>query len=88
MYIPVIQREMDIFRETVWNSHRIRHQKDAQLPKGIPEHLFSFPEQYSAQDYGNIIIILGYTLSLSDSTSKYGTKMYNSFQNVSRSQFL
>jgi hypothetical protein len=26
VFIPVIQREMDIFRETVWNSHRVRSQ--------------------------------------------------------------
>ena len=41
---------MNIFRETVWNSHRARHQRDTQLPKGIPNHLYSFPEQYGAED--------------------------------------
>ncbi|XP_068674224.1 uncharacterized protein [Montipora foliosa] len=52
IYIPVIQKEMTIFRETVWNSHRVRHQRDAQMPKGIPSHLYSFPEQYGAEDCG------------------------------------
>ena len=52
IYIPVIQKEMNIFRETVWNSHRVRHQRDAQMPKGIPSHLYSFPEQYGAEDCG------------------------------------
>ena len=52
IYIPVIQKEMNIFRETVSNSHRVRHQRDAQMPKGIPNHLYSFPEQYGAEDCG------------------------------------
>ena len=52
VFIPVIQREMDLFIETVWNSHRIRHQKDAQLPKGIPNHVYCFPEKYGAEECG------------------------------------
>lgn len=52
VFIPVIQKEMGIFRETVWNSHRIRKQKDAQLPKGIPNHVYHFPEKYGADDGG------------------------------------
>ena len=43
---------MDIFRETIWNSHRVKSQKDAQVPKGIPNHLYSFPRQYGAEDCG------------------------------------
>jgi len=43
---------MDIFRETIWNSHRVRCQKDAQLPKGVPNHLYSFPENYGAEQCG------------------------------------
>jgi len=43
---------MDIFRETVWNSHRIRKQKDAQLPKGIPNRVYHFPEKYGSEDCG------------------------------------
>ena len=30
IFTPVIQKEIDIFRETNWNSHRVRTQKDAQ----------------------------------------------------------
>lgn len=48
IFIPVIQKEMDIFRETVWNSHRVRSQKDIKMPKGKPYHLYSCPEQYNA----------------------------------------
>ncbi|XP_073252070.1 uncharacterized protein [Porites lutea] len=52
IFIPVIQKEMNIFRETVWNSHRVRSQKDAAVPKGIPNHLYSFPGQYNADECG------------------------------------
>lgn len=52
IFIPVIQKEMDIFRETVWNAHRVRSQKDAATPKGIPYHLYSFPDQYNADECG------------------------------------
>ncbi|CAB3987262.1 Hypothetical predicted protein [Paramuricea clavata] len=52
VYIPVLQKELNTFCETVWNSHRVRCQRDAQLPKGVPNHLYSFPEQYEARDYG------------------------------------
>ena len=52
IFIPFIQKEMNIFRETVWNSHRVRSQKDAAVPKGIPNHLYSFPGQYNADECG------------------------------------
>ena len=57
IFIPVFQKEMDIFRETVWNSRRVRSQKDAQMPKGIPYHLYSFPEQYNANECGKGILL-------------------------------
>ena len=55
VFITVIQKEMDIFRETIWNSHRVRSQKEARMPKGIPNHLYSFPESYGAQECGMLI---------------------------------
>ena len=45
VFIPVIQKEMDIFRETIWNSHRIRSQKEARMRKGIPNHFVLFPRK-------------------------------------------
>ena len=51
-FIPGVQKEFDFFQETVWNFHRIRKQKDARLPKGIPDHIFSFPEKYDADECG------------------------------------
>lgn len=52
IYIPLLQKEIDTFREVVWNSHRIRSQRDAQLPKGVPNHVYSFPESYDAVECG------------------------------------
>ena len=39
VYIPVIQKELDIFRTTVWNSHRGRKQQNKKLPCGVPDHI-------------------------------------------------
>ena len=51
VYVPVLQRECDIFLNN-WNNHRIRIQKDLELPSGVPNHLFSFPERYGAEKMG------------------------------------
>jgi hypothetical protein len=50
--IPLMQRELDIFKDTIWNTHRIRKQKDAILPSGIPNHIYSFPEEYGLEECG------------------------------------
>ena len=50
--IPLIQKDLDVFRESVWNTHRIRAQKDTILPDGIPNHTYSFPEQYGLEECG------------------------------------
>ena len=52
MYIPVVQKELDIFRVCVWNNHRTRKQKGKQLPRGVPEHIYNFPEQYGGHKCG------------------------------------
>ncbi|XP_020895331.1 uncharacterized protein LOC110234305 [Exaiptasia diaphana] len=52
VFIPLIQKEMDVFRDTIWNSHRVRSQKGAQVPKGVPNHLYAFPENYDAEQSG------------------------------------
>ena len=49
--IPLIQKDLDVFRESVWNTHRIRAQ-DTILPGGIPNHMYSFPEQYGPEECG------------------------------------
>lgn len=50
--IPLIQKELDTFRTAVWNTHRIRAQKDTVLPTGVPNHIFDFPEQYGLEECG------------------------------------
>ena len=34
--IPMLQKELDSFKDGVWNCHRIRAQKDTLLPDGHP----------------------------------------------------
>ena len=41
VYIPVIQKQLDIFRKCVWNNHRTRKQKAKKLPAGVPEHIYT-----------------------------------------------
>uniref|UniRef100_A0A7M5WYV8 Integrase core domain-containing protein n=1 Tax=Clytia hemisphaerica TaxID=252671 RepID=A0A7M5WYV8_9CNID len=48
IFIPVVQRECDIFAN-LWNSHRIRAQKDLELPTGVPNHIFACPEQFGCE---------------------------------------
>ena len=50
--IPVMQRELDEFRLTVWNTHRIRAQKETLMADGIPDHIFAFPERYGMEKKG------------------------------------
>jgi hypothetical protein len=52
--VPVVQKELDTFRETIWNTHQIRAQKDTILPDGVPNHIYSFPEQYGLEECGNV----------------------------------
>ena len=52
--IPMMQRELDTFKDTVWNCHRIRSQMDAVLPAGIPDHIYCFPEEYGLGQSGNL----------------------------------
>ena len=51
VFIPVQQRECDAFVR-LWNSHHVRQQHELELPTGIPNHMYSFPEKYSAEAKG------------------------------------
>ena len=42
---PLIQREVDIFKDNFWNIHRIRDQKGVYFPSGVPNHIYNFPEE-------------------------------------------
>ena len=52
VYIPVIQKELDIFRKTVWNSHRGQKQQNKQLLCGVPDHIYYHPDQYEGERCG------------------------------------
>ena len=43
---------LNVFKTSVWNNHRTRQQKEKELPSGVPEHIYNFPEQYSGQKCG------------------------------------
>ena len=53
--IPLLQNELDTFKHAVWNTHRIRPQKDQLLPNGVPNHIFDFPEEYGLEDCGKYL---------------------------------
>ncbi|XP_020908948.1 uncharacterized protein LOC110246907 [Exaiptasia diaphana] len=52
VYIPVVQKELDIFRTTIWNNHRVRRQKNKELPTGVPEHMYHCPEEHGGEKCG------------------------------------
>lgn len=56
IFIPVIQKELDIFRVTVWNHKRGRKQINKILPTGIPEYIYDHPEEFDAQDCGTVLL--------------------------------
>ncbi len=51
VYVPIVQRECTSF-VNYWNSHRIRAQGKLEIPTGIPNHMFSFPDNYEAMNKG------------------------------------
>uniref|UniRef100_A0A7M5UW58 Uncharacterized protein n=1 Tax=Clytia hemisphaerica TaxID=252671 RepID=A0A7M5UW58_9CNID len=50
--IPIIQRHLDEFKDLIWNSHRIRHQKNTYMADGVPNHMYDFPRRYSMEQCG------------------------------------
>ena len=51
VYVPIVQRECEVFVE-YWNSHRIRSQENLEIPTGVPNHIFNFPEKYGGKNMG------------------------------------
>ena len=51
--IPILQTEMDLFKDTFRNTHRIRTQKSTDLLSGVPNHIFDFPSEYGLEKCGN-----------------------------------
>ena len=50
--IPLLQKELNTFKDTIWNTHRIRQQRDTELPNGVPNHIYAFPAEYGFADCG------------------------------------
>ena len=58
--IHMMEWELDEFRQTIWNNHRIRAQKDTLMADGIPNHIFEFPEKYGMENKGlSMLFYLG-----------------------------
>ena len=55
LMIPVVQKQLDVFRTVVWTSHRTRAKKDTALPDGVPDHIYSFPDMYGLEDCGMVM---------------------------------
>ena len=53
--IPTVQGEVDTFIKVIWNTHRIREQKETFFPDGILNHIYSFPEKYGLEECGRKI---------------------------------
>ena len=49
--LQIIQRECNTFVD-LWNSHRIRSQNNLELLNCVPNHTFSFSEQYGRTQKG------------------------------------
>ena len=72
----MIQKKLDIFRITLWNNHRVRKQKNKDLPTGVPKHIFSFPEKYGSENYGlhiteEQLVDVAMECDMSDDTDDY-----------------
>ncbi|ESO95930.1 hypothetical protein LOTGIDRAFT_175038 [Lottia gigantea] len=52
IYIPVIQKKLDTFKDCVWNNHRSRKNDRKEFPTGVPEHIYHFPEKYGGRNCG------------------------------------
>ena len=51
VYIPNVQREIDLFVE-LWNNSRNRLQRNTLMPDGIPNVIHNCPEEYGMEDKG------------------------------------
>ena len=51
---PLIQGEVDIFKDNIWDKHRIRDQNDVRLLSGVPNHIYNFSEEHNLRRFGKI----------------------------------
>lgn len=50
VFLPVLERELREFM-IHWNTHRMRHNRLANCPGGVPEDLFDMPMHYGCENY-------------------------------------
>ncbi|KAL9977194.1 hypothetical protein ACROYT_G014572 [Oculina patagonica] len=48
-YKTVLQKELDVFRNSVWNYHRVRKQRGEELSTGVPEHIYQCLDKYGGE---------------------------------------
>lgn len=88
IYIPVIQKQLDIFRTTIWNHKPGREQKDKALPTGVPDLLYKNPEEYNGFECGStfsdeILITIAAETSVLEGDSDYiSEEQRNQFETV------
>lgn len=51
-FMPVLQKELNTLRISIWNNHWVWKQKGKELPTGIPEHIYHCPEKYGGEKGG------------------------------------
>jgi hypothetical protein len=56
-----MQTELNEFKDTVWNTHRIRAQKDTLMADGVPNHIYEFPDRYGMEKKGILNSCVIYT---------------------------
>ena len=44
---------MNLFKDTVWNTHCIHTKKSTDLPSEVPNHIFDFPSEHGLEKCGN-----------------------------------
>ena len=64
LFIPILEKELAIFKDTIWSSHRIRKQAGTFLPDGVPDHIYSFPEEYGLEECGMYCLLVVKTREL------------------------
>lgn len=64
VFIPVLQKQLDAFKDIVWNTHRIRAQRGTALPNGIPNHIYDFPEEYNLIDCSKYLLCYSFLIKI------------------------
>ena len=71
----MLQKHLDTFKDTIWNTHRIQKQTEAFLPDGVPNHVFEFPEKYDPVDCGQFSLFNVFFLIIYHSIGLFQQKL-------------